>query len=189
MVLPGHLAGGYITTSIILNFVSIPLTSADLAVIYTVGILSGEIPDIDLLLFYLEKNKNKHKHRQTHRDFITHIPLFWFVFCLTIFFIGFLITSKFIMLLSAVILAGTFSHFILDSLEYGIQWFKPFSKRRYCLFAIKEIEAFERQSQHDNIKIGSLRFYWNYVTKIYIKQVSFYAELLVVAIALIMIFS
>ncbi len=188
MVLPGHLAGGYIATSIILNFVSIPLTSADLSVIYTIGILSGEIPDIDLLLFYLEKNKNKNKTRQTHRDFITHIPMFWFVFCLTIFFIGFLVTSKLIMLLSVVILAGTFSHFILDSLEYGIQWFKPFSKRRYCLFEIKEMEDFEKRSQHDHVKIGSLRFYWNYVTTIYIRQVSFYAEFLVVIIAILVLF-
>jgi hypothetical protein len=54
MVLPGHLAGGYIATTIVLSLLpaSIQFSTGQLTTLYIVGILSGEIPDIDLLLFY-----------------------------------------------------------------------------------------------------------------------------------------
>lgn len=188
MVLPGHIAGGYLATTFILGLSSTPFTTTELAIIYVVGILAGEIPDLDLLFFYFNKKNNGTSKKATHRDYITHLPMFWLSLGMTLFLYGYSLNSPLVMTLALVLVAGTFSHFILDSIEYGIQWFKPLSHRRICLFEIKDIADFEKKSTHNHVRTGSLLFYWNYVRTIYVRQISFYAELLVVIIALVVFF-
>jgi membrane-bound metal-dependent hydrolase YbcI (DUF457 family) len=75
------------------------------------------------------KKKNKDQSKNNHREFITHVPLFWFIISLIIFSLGFLLDSKFIEVIALLLLAGTFSHFVFDSIEYGIRWVEPFSKK------------------------------------------------------------
>ncbi len=184
MVLPGHLAGGFISTTIVLGTINQSFSSSELTVLYIIGILSGELPDLDLLLFYLAKKLFK-TTKQTHRDFMTHLPLFWMVFSFIIFALAYLINSNFLMTTSILILAGTFSHFLFDSIDYGIQWLRPFNQRRYCLFKLSGLNEFETASVQHHIEVGSIKFYWNYLWKMYIKQPSFYAEIFVTLVALL----
>ncbi len=189
MVLPGHLAGGYLATTSILSLVTVPFSNTELTLLYIIGILAGEIPDIDLFAFYFEKNKGSSSSKKhTHREYITHLPLFWFSLCLVIFFIGYSADWVFLMTMSLVILAGVFSHFLFDSLDYGIQWFKPFSKRRLCLSNNLNTDDFDKKMSDRRIKIGSINFYWNYLKIFYLKQITFYAEVLVVIIAIFIFF-
>jgi hypothetical protein len=188
MVLPGHLAGGYIATSLVLSLSTTPFSHNELTILYFIGILAGEIPDIDLLIFYLEKKYFKNSKRQTHREYVTHLPIFWLSLCTAIFLYGYSIDSAFAMTISLILLAGTFSHFILDSIDFGIQWFKPFSYKKICLFELKEVEGFEKQATRNNVRIGSIHFYWNYLKTAYIRQVTFYAEILVVLVAIYIFF-
>ena len=190
MVLPGHLAGGYIATTVVLSLLpaSVQFSTDQLTILYIVGILSGEIPDIDLLLFYFLKKKNKDQSKNNHREFITHIPLFWFIISLIIFSLGFLFNSKFIEILALLLLAGTFSHFVFDSIEYGIRWIEPFSKKRLSLF--KDSPKTDTDNVDDTkIIIGSIPYYWNYIKTSYIKSSTIYFEITVVIIAIIIIFN
>lgn len=184
MVLPGHLSGGFITTTLILGSINHNFSLDQLTTLYIVGILSGELPDLDLLLFYLAKKILK-TSKQTHRDFITHLPLFWMIFCFIFFAFAYFENSIFTMTMAILILAGTFSHFLFDSIDYGIQWLRPFNKRRYCLFKLSGLNEFETASVSQHIEVGSIKFYWNYLWKMYIKQPSFYAEIFVTLIALL----
>ena len=78
------------------------------------------------------------------------------------------------------ILAGSMSHFIGDSLEYGIMWFWPFSKKQYYIHKIEK-ENFNKSEP-------LLRYYWKFFTKIYIKNYTFYAELVLIIAALLVYF-
>ena len=184
MVLPGHLAGGYISATIIFNSVNYPFSVNELTLLYLIGILAGELPDLDLAIFYLAKKIFK-TTKTTHRDFVTHLPIFWIIISAIIFSVGYLVGSIFITTSSILILTGVFSHFILDSVDYGIQWLRPFSQRRFCIFKLSGLNEFESDSISHNVEVGSIKFYWNYLWKMYIKQPSFYAEIFVTLIALL----
>lgn len=180
MVLPGHIAGGFIATNIVLSLINHNLSLSQVQLMYILGSLSGEIPDIDLLLFYFKKNK---KTDSTHREYITHAPLFWLIIAIVISFVGITIGSDPIFISGIVLLAGTWSHFILDSIEYGISWLWPFSKKRLSLVK-KEID-----NNYDyGKKIGSITYYWEYIKREYLKTISFYAEIAVVIIAIFIFF-
>lgn len=190
MVLPGHLAGGYIATTVVLSLLpaSVQFSTDQLTILYIVGILSGEIPDIDLLLFYFLKKKNKDQSKNNHREFITHVPLFWFIISLIIFSLGFLLDSKFIEVIALLLLAGTLSHFVFDSIEYGIRWIEPFSKKRLSLFK-DTVKTNINNVDEKNLTIGSIPYYWNYIKTSYIKSSTIYFEITVVIIAIIIFLS
>lgn len=194
MVLPGHLAGGYLATTALFSIVQLPVSENELNALYIIGTLAGEIPDIDLFAFYF-KNKlkklndskqvlpnqlsNNSSSEETHRNYFTHIPIFWLILSSTIFSLGIIFNSDFIVGLGLVLLAGTISHFILDSIDYGIAWLRPFSSKRFCLF---KMEITENKST--DIITGSILYYWNYLKSQYIKQPTFYFEVLITATAL-----
>ncbi len=184
MVLPGHLAGGYIATTAVLSSIPWVFTQKELALLYIIGILAGEIPDIDLFAFYFEKKNNNDSKNLTHREYISHIPLFWIMISLLIALFGIIFSSTFIITLSIVFLVGTISHLILDSIDYGITWLKPFSSKRFCLFPMKLIP----EDPHI-VTTGSLQYYWNYLKGAYLKQVTFYAEILITVVAIIIFFN
>ena len=181
MVLPGHLAGGYIVTTAILKFVPgiESFSNNEIALLYMIGILSGEIPDIDLLFFYLSKKINNSK-KNTHREFYTHLPLFWLIISTLIIVFGYIFDSSFTILIAIILLGGTFSHFVFDSIEYGIRWLGPFSKKHFSLLEIKESFVHDKK----DLQIGSIPYYWNYIKKSYIKNKTIYFEIIVVIIAI-----
>ena len=179
MVLPGHIAGGFIATNIILSLINHNLSLSQVQLMYILGSLSGEIPDIDLLLFYFKKNK---KTDSTHREYITHAPLFWLIVSIMISLLGIVIGSKLVIISGIILLAGTWSHFILDSIEDGIRWLWPISNKTFCL--IKE----KTEQNSYGKKIGSLSYYVEYIRREYFRKVSFYAEIVVVIIAIFIFF-
>jgi len=179
MVLPGHLSGGYLATGAVLSLFSLPLSSAEINALYIIGTIAGEIPDIDLFAFYFEKKKDSHSSNDTHREYLTHTPFFWLIFSSIISLFGLIFSSSFVMILGLIVFVGTISHFILDSIDYGIVWFSPFYKKRFAIFEMKPIEV-----KSENEVIGSLSYYWNYLQSAYLKQVTFYAEVLITIIAI-----
>lgn len=130
------------------------------------------------------KKKNKDQSKNNHREFITHVPLFWFIISLIIFSLGFLLDSKFIEVIALLLLAGTFSHFVFDSIEYGIRWVEPFSKKRLSLFGDNE-KINTNNVDEKKLIIGSIPYYWNYIKTSYIKSSTIYFEITVVIIAII----
>jgi len=186
MVLPGHLAGGYIVTTAILKFIpgTENFSNNEILLLYIIGILSGEIPDIDLLFFYFSKKINNSK-KATHREFYTHLPLFWLIISALIIIFGYILDSSFVILIAIILLGGTFSHLVFDSIEYGIRWLGPFSKKHFSLLKVKENFINDKK----NVSVGSIPYYWNYIKNSYIKSKTIYFEIIVVIIAIIIYIS
>jgi hypothetical protein len=242
MVLPGHIAGGYLATYALLA-VAHSVAPASLATFsqneilafYIIGMIAGELPDIDLFWFYLENRRSlsfprrressvepqsnvsgitldsrspevatpvdglRGNDKRNHREHITHLPLFWLCVSVVICLIGLVFNSAFIYFASFVILAGILSHFIFDSIEHGICWLWPFSKKRYCLLSMSGLPIRSSNEAKESIdevprgstsrdQIGGLTYYWKYILSTYIKSPTFIAEVVVTAVALIVMF-
>jgi len=179
MVLPGHLAGGYLATTALLVFFHPDLSTSQVNGLLIIGALAGELPDIDLIFFNLAHRKN-HKI-ESHRDYLTHIPLFWLLISTVVVVSGFIFNSVFIEYLGWIVLIGTWSHLILDSIEYGISWLSPISKKK---FAIKN------NTNKENIiyRQGSILQHFHFITTTYLKTTTIWIEILVSIIAITVFF-
>ncbi len=136
MILPGHLAGGYLVTKALALVVNPAMSPEQMVAIFIIGTLAGELPDIDIAIHIFTKYFTKRIDKPNHREYITHTPLFWAIISGIISSIGYLINSDFVIFGGLIILAGTWSHLLLDSIEYGVRWLWPFSNKRYSI--IKE---------------------------------------------------
>jgi len=141
MILPGHLAGGYLATHALLFLAPATFSPTEVYALYAIGIIASDSPDIDLLWFYFENKKyeknqklnhgevengkaSKHP-KANHREHITHTPIFWLIVSAIIAFIGYIFNSSFTEFGALVILAGSWSHLIFDSIVFGVCWFWP----------------------------------------------------------------
>lgn len=179
MVLPGHLAGGYIAATALLALSHAALSPHETLGIIVIGTLAGEAPDIDLAWFSFKHLILKSRDKDDHRNYVTHAPAVWLLISLVIAGAGFLAGSLFIEFIGWAVLVGSWSHFILDSIEHGVMWLWPFSKKRFCL--IKHAEKEEPESR------GSVGYYWRFITKDYPKTATMYVEIAVTVIAIWML--
>lgn len=201
MVLPGHIAGGYLATSALLAVVSsiapdtlVVFSNDQIVAFYILGMIAGELPDIDLIWFYLENRRQKvvaqdKTTSKDHRDFVTHLPLFWLCVSIVICLTGLAFNSAFIYFTSFVVLAGILSHFIFDSIEHGICWLWPFSKKRYCLLQARNQDVIDESPRGETSRdqIGGLTYYWRFIVSTYIKSPTFITEVVVTVVALVLL--
>ncbi|MEA2715668.1 MAG: hypothetical protein QOG91_696 [Candidatus Parcubacteria bacterium] len=154
-------------------------TPLQTAILFAVGTLAGEAPDLDLIRFSLEQRSDKKAGKTvSHRDYFTHAPLFWLAASLTVVIVGLISGFIFTQFVGWTILCGSISHFILDSIEFGIAWLWPFSKKRIFLREMTHAEMHERP--------GTLRHYWEFFSEVYVRNLTFYAEILITLPALYM---
>jgi inner membrane protein len=184
MVLPGHLAGGYLVSTALITALHPDFSATQLNILLLIGTLSGELPDIDLLFFNL-KNRNKAREEistsENHRNFITHVPLFWLAISAVIYLLGMLFDSKLTEYIGILILGGTLSHFIFDSIEYGITWLAPWSKKRFAIS--------DKMPKEDNTdRPGSIKQYFHFIIKSYWKTYTIWCELVVTLVAVFVFF-
>lgn len=177
MVLPGHLAGGYLATTALLTLshAEAILTPGQTITLTLIGTLAGDAPDIDIALYYLNQKFSARK-RDGHRDFITHTPFFWACICAGIMLIGQTIDSSFIRYIGFVLLAGSWTHLILDSIENGVRWLYPLSNKSFYLRYVEDpiIQGTK----------GTIPYYWKFVTGAYLRRYTFYAEILITCAAI-----
>lgn len=181
MVLPGHLAGGYLAAYSLLALSHVSFSGTDTAILLAIGILAGEAPDVDLIPFYFEYKKDRAHKISHHREYFTHAPIVWIGFSLAISLLGFIFNSIFMEFAGLVVLVSSLSHFILDSIEHGIRWIWPFSNRRFFI-----LEA--TYPNGINERKGTFSYYWKFIFSTYIKRYSFYVEILITLIALFVAF-
>ena len=177
MVLPGHLAGGYLAARAVLFLTHASFSPTQTATLLVIGTLAGEVPDIDLLFFYFNQRSKASKKVAEHRDYLTHAPIVWLILSLLIVAIGLLFNSSFVQFTGWMILAGTFSHFILDSLEYGIPWLWPISKK---WFAIRKFQP----KRLVTARKGTLKAHWQFTTGPYIEGWTVWLEIAITLAAL-----
>lgn len=174
MVLPGHIAGGYLAAYGVLHALHPALTGAQLRMLFWWGAFFGIAPDFDYLRLIIMQRTLMFSRMEQHREFVTHTPIFWLLLSGGIFFLS---DSLFFHYFALIVLVGSWSHLVLDSLEYGIMWLWPLSSRR---FALHPMRAASRQSR------GDFASYWWSVIRNQVRDLpwTFYGEIIIVLIGI-----
>lgn len=174
MLPPGHIAAGFIAAKVLLHFSHQGLSQVQQTQLVWLGMVFAFIPDLDSFVAFSKEKawfvKNQKNH---HRKLISHAPLLWFLAGMAIYFFSSTIYYKDIGLL---LWLSSWSHFVLDSIEYGIMWLWPFSHKVYALR--------NRETDFKN-PYSSFFKYWVYFVKSYSKTITFYCEILIIISALI----
>lgn len=173
MLPSGHFAAGYLVTTALIKIANANLSTSQVGVVTLVGTLSGIAPDIDLAYYFFRQKKGKLKKDENHRFYLTHAPLLWLLLSLGIYQFG---GTEFWHMIGLSVWAGSWSHFVLDSIEFGVPWLWPMSKK---LIALK------RMSGSGNKSTEVIKSQWEFITKVYPTMVTSSLEILIIALALI----
>lgn len=169
MLPPGHIAGGFLAAEALIKIAKPNLPLAQLHQLLYWGMFFGFAPDLDMFWEFLQEKAFiiKDLKNHNHRKLLSHAPLLWLIAGLLIYFFA---TNEYIKCVGLLVWLGSWSHFILDSIEYGIMWLWPFSKK---IYAFKDPELVL-----PNTETGFFKYWWTSV-KLYTKFISFYLEIVV----------
>jgi hypothetical protein len=153
----GHLAAGYLLSEGYLTLVRPAVSSSEAPRLAALGVFSSFAPDLDMFVaFYKEKKFIHTGAKKDHRFYLSHAPLLWLVFGLTVALMG---RNVFWHHAGALIIIGSWSHFLLDSTDVGVRWLYPFNQR---FFALKN----PGQPEINNVRgfwphwVNLLKMYW-----------------------------
>ncbi len=173
MLPSGHFAAGYLASTALIKIADTNLNSGQMNLIVLLGTFSAIAPDIDLIYYFIRKKQNKLKKNENHRFYPTHAPILWFVISLGIYLIG---GNEFYRMVGLSVFIGSFSHFLLDSIEFGVPWLWPISKK---------LIAFRKMPDPSSKDQGIIRSQFEFITKTYPKMLTSFIEVLIIASALI----
>ncbi len=176
MLPPGHIAAGYIIGRAVAAYANASPEYEHLLAF--LGIVAGVIPDIDFIPFFFKHKSFKLKRGDSHRNYITHAPLVWFLLGISIYFLNY---SSLVRYIGIVLWFGTWSHFLGDSLEYGIRWFWPFRNRYYSALPAPSADTIEYEE-------GTIAFYWKYIRGVYFRSWTTWLEGALIILALFVFF-
>ncbi len=178
MLPTGHIAAGYLTGYALLKFAHPNLTPIESQHLVIWATFFGFAPDIDVFFVFFKTSSLlvAGDEKVNHRKYFTHTPILWLIPGLLIYFLGANVYIKFIGL---ALWLGSWSHFLLDSIEHGVMWFWPLSHKAY---ALKNRDVRLVIPEKNFIKHS-----WQFL-KIYSKRLSFYLEVLIILTALIIYF-
>jgi len=146
-----------------------------------IGTLAGELPDIDLFRLHFEHRPGGKHKTINHHEYITHTPIFWLVISLIVVVAGFLFGSTFTEWIGWLILAGSWSHLLLDYIEYEIKWIWPISDKLYSMMP-------KKHSLEITARPGTFLNYFQFITKEYIASTTFWCEMIISIVALVVLF-
>jgi len=177
MLPTGHVAAGFLTAKVLLHFTGTQFSLAETNQLLWWGVFFGFAPDLDVLYFFIKHKtflvSGKDSRNDSHRKYLSHAPILWIITGLLIFFFVPVLYWKYVGLL---LWLGSWSHFLLDSVEYGIMWFWPFSTKVY---AFKNTEV-KLEVAEQTFIAHSIHF-----LKLYSTRLSFYLEILIIISAII----
>lgn len=130
MLPPGHIAGGYLTTLLVLAVVHPAISAHQYQLLLWFGTFIAFAPDLDFFfLFWRSRTLTPHEQGSGHRTFYTHRPFAWLIAALIL---ALATRSASMHLVALLIWTGSWTHFLLDSFQWpGIMWLWPFSNRLY----------------------------------------------------------
>ncbi len=128
MLPPGHFAGGYLAALGLLTWSGIQIPDEQKPVILLVGSLIGFAPDLDMFRAFRNSKNFIVTPGENHRAFSTHAPFLWLIAGIVL---AIFAPNPFWKMTGLLVWVAAWSHFFLDSIQYGIMWFWPFSKRLY----------------------------------------------------------
>lgn len=129
MLPPAHIAGGYLVTRLFFVMAKPEVTGAEEKLLLGIGMFFGVAPDLDMFWAFV-RTKSMKFGNVDHRAFCTHAPITWLLPSLLYIILA---SSPFHENAGIVALIGALSHFILDSVQYGIMWMWPVSRTFYAL--------------------------------------------------------
>lgn len=173
MLPPGHIAGAYLATSVVLALIDPAVSHEQLTILLWIGIFFGFAPDLDFFYGFIKhRTLTASEEKFNHRIFLSHAPVLWLIAGIAI---AFIVTDPFWKTVGSLVWIGSWSHFILDSIEGGVMWLWPWKKKQYALIP-----------DHEKFITKEKRFFpfWISFTKWYAMTfVSFWLELGVIASA------
>lgn len=178
MLPPGHVAAGYLTAQAFITIVKPDLNQTQLNQLLMWGALFGFIPDLDVLYSFIREKALTVRHSENnHRKYYSHTPVLWLLAGVVVYFVA---PGSYGKMLGLLLWLASWSHFLLDSIQYGIMWLWPFSNRIYAL-KDREVEV------KGSFTAPGFWGYWLTFMKFYTRQISFYIEIFIILIALIVI--
>jgi hypothetical protein len=179
MLPPGHIAAGYLTGLALLKITRPALGPAQTNSLLVWAAFFGFAPDLDAFYFFF-KNRTflvgkEIGANKNHRFYWSHAPVLWLLAGLAVYFLA---NNTYIKFVGLLLWLGSWSHFLLDSVEYGIMWLWPFSTKIYALKNLDIIPIPES---------GFINHTWKFL-KIYSARISFYLEILIIILALTIYF-
>ena len=176
MLPPGHIAAGYLTAYGVMHLLNNPFTPTETNLLLLAGAILGTLPDIDFIPFFLSRKSMRFTDEDSHRRYITHTPMLWLILGLII-ALG--APDALIRALGLLIWLASWGHFIGDSIEYGVRWFWPFSKRYFSFGSYPDRDLRDEKTL--------INHYWG-IIKIYSrKSLTFPLEVILVFTALAVI--
>jgi len=95
-----------------------------------IGIFFGIAPDLDFFYGFAKYHTwTPSEHQFQHRTFLTHAPILWLTLAMIVYLIA---PDPFWKEVAVLIWTGSWTHFLLDSIESGIMWLWPFRTKRYA---------------------------------------------------------
>ncbi len=175
MLPPGHTAAGYLVAYSLLKIAKPELPTEQINQLLLLGAFFGFSPDLDMFVAFAKAKAFTFSEKYvSHRRFYSHAPVLWLIPGLIIYFLA---TSVFIKYVGLLLWLGSWSHFIIDSVQYGIMWLWPFSSNVYAL-KDQGIDLVNKEK-------GFFK-YWLYFLRLYKEkfQITFYLEILIILLAI-----
>jgi len=152
MVLPAHIAGGYLALHIV-NKIN-PLLRLTTTGLLIAGLIGSVLPDIDFVFF---------KYIKDHHNSWPHTPLFWIAIYLIVFSLGFVLKNQIMKDYSTALIIGILSHFFLDWFSgrtAGIRILYPFSQHVFSFCPLNPQQGEVPTSIFPNkAYVGFFKFY------------------------------
>jgi hypothetical protein len=139
MRIQGHIAGGVLTTGVVLSILKPPIQVADKLLI--LGALAGSLPDWDILIYFLKKRAIKYDTDFHHHTWITHTFPFYLVPALILYLVGVFSSTVYLQWSAIVFFLAAATHLVQDMYGSGdgIMVYYPFSRK---------MEGFELTGTH-----------------------------------------
>ncbi len=179
MLPPGHIAGGYLTAVVVLKVLKPELSPSELNTLLFAGAFIGFAPDLDTFVVFWKERAARLSSKTHHRRYVSHVPLVWLIAGLGVFFLA---QSQQIKMLGLLIWLCSWSHFVLDSLQYGIAWLWPFSKELYALRDVECELAVERRQPFFKYWISFVKEYWK------VFRLTSVTEICIISLAVVVFF-
>jgi|GEM_PF-1659626 len=174
-----HAAVGYLFSFLLLRIAHAALLPEQINFLLLWGLFWAVAVDWDMIVSALMLKSLKMQDKVSHRRFFTHTPIFGLVIGLTMYFFSGSLYGQYFAL---VFLAAFASHMVVDSIEIGIMWFWPFSRKQYFLFDCNS-------SSDPYLKENFFMFHIKMFRNVYMKMKTFYVGIVTVIIALIVFFT
>jgi|GEM_PF-480458 len=183
MLPPGHIAAGFLTATALIKITYPQVSGLELTHLLWWGIFFGFAPDLDMFYSFAKSKAFKtDPSKGSHRLYFSHAPVLWLLAGVSIFFI---LSDPFWKFVGLLLWLGSWSHFLLDSIQYGIMWLWPLSHKVYSLFPVTNQAGVDSHMQAAMRK--SFIGYWLIFLKEYAKglRISLSCEIVLVIVTFI----